>query len=193
MPYRLMRRDCSYYVVDEEGKKYSKKPLSKEKARKQMIALNMAHAKKKGDKKGETRKAKPKIANPTVIAMKAEKIGEMVKEADKKEMEGKQKEAMSLKDRIDALKEERKAHKMEEKVEEVEMAEKPMKTRKRIIKLQRAVSSDEENLDLMEFSKMTQPQRKKLYEKYADDGRMPEEVSPEAQRGYKIFLTKKQR
>lgn len=50
--YRLRKapkRDL-YWVVGEDGKKHSLEPISKEMAEKQMIALNIAHARKLGHK-----------------------------------------------------------------------------------------------------------------------------------------------
>lgn len=49
MPYALRKapkRDL-YWVVAQDGKHMSKEPLKKEIAQKQLIALNIAHAKKK--------------------------------------------------------------------------------------------------------------------------------------------------
>ncbi len=48
MPYHLKRKGELYFVVDDEGKKYSHSGLSKQMAKKQMIALNIAHARKAG-------------------------------------------------------------------------------------------------------------------------------------------------
>lgn len=50
MPYRIKKsKDCDeYYVYGEDGKKHSKKPMKLEMAKKQMAALNIAHARKSG-------------------------------------------------------------------------------------------------------------------------------------------------
>jgi hypothetical protein len=51
MPYKLrkVRNKELYWVVDNEGKHYSKEGLRKEVAEKQIIALNIAHAKKQNE------------------------------------------------------------------------------------------------------------------------------------------------
>jgi hypothetical protein len=174
-----MRKGDLYFVVGEDGKKHSKKGLSKAMARKQRIALNIAHAKKEGY--DIPRMAKSKIVNPQGIAT-AEQINDSItmKEARRLQMELMEKENMSLKDRIDALKEDRKVHKMEEKVEMPTI----------VIKLKKKVDKDEKKLELMEFSKMTQPERKKMYEKFVEDGKLVDDVPSDVRRGYKIFLTK---
>jgi hypothetical protein len=48
MPYHLKRRGDEYFVVDDTGKRYSHSGLDKATARKQLIALNIAHARKEG-------------------------------------------------------------------------------------------------------------------------------------------------
>lgn len=48
MPYHLKRKGDDYFVVDDSGKKYSSHGLDKATARKQMTALNIAHARKEG-------------------------------------------------------------------------------------------------------------------------------------------------
>jgi len=52
MPYKLRKapkRDL-YWVVGEDGTHHSKEPLTMEQAKKQMTALNIAHARKMGYK-----------------------------------------------------------------------------------------------------------------------------------------------
>ena len=44
MPYHLEKKDHKFVVANDRGKHYSKKALTKEKALKQLIALNIAHA-----------------------------------------------------------------------------------------------------------------------------------------------------
>ena len=49
MPYKLRKSPGKnlYWVVGQDGTHMSKEPLPKERAQKQIIALNIAHAKKK--------------------------------------------------------------------------------------------------------------------------------------------------
>jgi hypothetical protein len=49
MPYHLAREGDKYFVVGEDKKRHSKEGMSKEMARKQMVALNMAHSRKMGE------------------------------------------------------------------------------------------------------------------------------------------------
>jgi len=52
MPYKLRKapkRDL-YWVVGEDGLHHSKEPITMEQAKKQMTALNIAHARKMGYK-----------------------------------------------------------------------------------------------------------------------------------------------
>ena len=49
MPYHLAREGDKYFVVGEDKKRHSKEGMSKEMARKQMVALNIAHARKMGE------------------------------------------------------------------------------------------------------------------------------------------------
>lgn len=51
MPYktRKMRNKDLYWVIDEDGKHYSKEGLRKDVAERQIIALNIAHAKKQNE------------------------------------------------------------------------------------------------------------------------------------------------
>ena len=44
MPYHLAREGDKYFVVGKDNKRHSKEGLSKEMARKQMVALNIAHS-----------------------------------------------------------------------------------------------------------------------------------------------------
>lgn len=49
MPYKLKLVDAKKaFVVAQDGKKLSKKPLPLARAKKQMTAVNIAHARKKG-------------------------------------------------------------------------------------------------------------------------------------------------
>jgi hypothetical protein len=51
MPYKLVRKDGTdkYFVMTTDtGRLHSKEPLTKEMAKRQMTALNLAHARKKG-------------------------------------------------------------------------------------------------------------------------------------------------
>jgi len=48
MPYHLMCAAEGCYVMDDKGHKFSKEPLSKMMAERQMKALNIAHARKMG-------------------------------------------------------------------------------------------------------------------------------------------------
>ena len=48
MPYHILHTAQGYYVMDENGHKFSKEPLSKMMAERQMKALNIAHARKMG-------------------------------------------------------------------------------------------------------------------------------------------------
>ena len=52
MPYKLRKAPKRelYWVVGEDGKKHSVEPLPLETAKKQMTALNIAHARKVGHK-----------------------------------------------------------------------------------------------------------------------------------------------
>jgi hypothetical protein len=52
MPYKLRKcpRKDLYWVVGEDGEHHSKEPMPMEKARRQMTALNIAHARKMGAK-----------------------------------------------------------------------------------------------------------------------------------------------
>lgn len=184
MPYRLKRKGDLYFVVSEDGKKHSKKGLTKEMARKQLAALNIAYAREKGysiprPMEKNVRVAKSKVPNPMALST-AEQIQENVvmREARRLELEGKEKEMMSMKDRLDALKDERKAHKMEEK------AEAPV---------QKKVDIEEDKLirKEIEFAKMTPAKRRKLYDEYYSKKMKPEDVPMEARRGYKMYLKKK--
>lgn len=48
MPYRISAADGGFYVLGEDGTRHSKKPLSQAMAKKQLTALNIAHARKEG-------------------------------------------------------------------------------------------------------------------------------------------------
>lgn len=51
MPYRLVRAEGTdkYYVMTtDSGRLHSKQPMTKEMAKRQMTALNLAHAREKG-------------------------------------------------------------------------------------------------------------------------------------------------
>jgi hypothetical protein len=63
MPYHIMKAKGkdAYYVYDIEGKRHSKAPLSLEMAKKQLAALNMAHARKMGADIPKVRKASVKV------------------------------------------------------------------------------------------------------------------------------------
>jgi hypothetical protein len=50
MPYHLEKKDHKFVVADAKGKHYSKHGIPKENALKQMIALNIAHARSEGYK-----------------------------------------------------------------------------------------------------------------------------------------------
>lgn len=47
MPWKLQKQDNGYVVVDDKGKKYSKKPISKSRATRQMRALYASESKEK--------------------------------------------------------------------------------------------------------------------------------------------------
>jgi hypothetical protein len=46
MPYHLHPADGGFYVLGEDGTRHSKKPLTQEMAKRQLTALNIAHARK---------------------------------------------------------------------------------------------------------------------------------------------------
>ena len=48
MPYHLKLVDKKAYVVAQDGTKLSKRPLPVARAKKQLIAVNIAHARKMG-------------------------------------------------------------------------------------------------------------------------------------------------
>lgn len=50
MPYHLHPADGGFYVLGEDGTRHSKKPLTQEMAKRQLTALNIAHARKAGQK-----------------------------------------------------------------------------------------------------------------------------------------------
>lgn len=50
MPYHLQPADGGFYVLGEDGTRHSKKPLTQEMAKRQLTALNIAHARKAGHK-----------------------------------------------------------------------------------------------------------------------------------------------
>jgi hypothetical protein len=50
MPYHLEKDHGKFLVTNDRGKHYSKKALTKEKALKPLIALNIAHARSEGYK-----------------------------------------------------------------------------------------------------------------------------------------------
>lgn len=52
MPYKIVESNKGFFVEDKKGHKFSKKPLTKPKARKQQIALALNEAKETGKSPG---------------------------------------------------------------------------------------------------------------------------------------------
>jgi len=52
MPYKIVESNKGYFVEDKKGHKFSKKPLTKSKARKQQVALALGEAKATGKDAG---------------------------------------------------------------------------------------------------------------------------------------------
>jgi len=76
MPYRIKKAKGKdgYYVYGADGKRHSKEPMDLEMAKKQMTALNIAHARKEGvviPKKA--RKTKSKAVEVIAVPNKIEK------------------------------------------------------------------------------------------------------------------------
>jgi hypothetical protein len=71
----------AYYVYDIEGKRHSKEPMELEMAKKQMAALNIAHAKKGADipKAPKVRKASVEIITEHPGAKKEHKYSRLAK------------------------------------------------------------------------------------------------------------------
>jgi hypothetical protein len=63
MPYHIMKAKGkdAYYVYDMEGKRHSKEPMELAMAKKQMVALNIAHARKMGADIPKVHKAGVKV------------------------------------------------------------------------------------------------------------------------------------
>ena len=95
MPYHLAREGDKYFVVGEDKKKHSKEAISKAMARKQMVALNIAHARKMGE-------AMPRLKGSI------DKYRSVQQASLGKQIRG---ENASVKDMIDTAKMNRKAHK----------------------------------------------------------------------------------
>lgn len=67
MPYKLVRADGTdkYFVMTTDtGRLHSKEPLTKEMAKRQMTALNLAHARKRGYDVPPPAKTKKAISMP---------------------------------------------------------------------------------------------------------------------------------
>ena len=95
MPYHLAREGDKYFVVGEDKKRHSKEGMSKEMARKQMVALNIAHARKMGE-------AMPRLKGSI------DRFRSVQQMSLGKQIRGEQ---ASVKDMIDTAKMNRKAHK----------------------------------------------------------------------------------
>lgn len=80
MPFHIMKAKGkdAYYVYDVEGKRYSKEPMELEMAKKQMTALNIAHA-KKGAKAPKVAKASVEIITEHPGAKKEHKYSRLAK------------------------------------------------------------------------------------------------------------------
>ena len=48
MPYTIEKKGRGYFVMDKSGHRFSKKPLTKEKARSQQIAIALSEARRTG-------------------------------------------------------------------------------------------------------------------------------------------------
>jgi hypothetical protein len=44
MPYKVIKEDGGFVVKDEKGHQYSKRPLTKKKARKQQVAIALSES-----------------------------------------------------------------------------------------------------------------------------------------------------
>lgn len=97
MPYHLARKGSKYFVVGEDKKRHSKEGISKEMARKQMAALNIAHSRKMGE-------AMPRLKG-SVGRFRSVQQASLAKQIQIGS------ENASVKDMIDKVKENRKAHK----------------------------------------------------------------------------------
>jgi len=54
MPYKIKKFKSGFRAVDNKGMALSKKPMTKEKVKKQIVAVFLSKAKKKGLKKAKT-------------------------------------------------------------------------------------------------------------------------------------------
>jgi hypothetical protein len=95
MPYHLAWEGNKYFVVGEDKKRHSKEGISKEMARKQMVALNIAHSRKMGE-------AMPRLKGSV------DRFRSVQQASLGKQIRGEQ---ASVKDMIDTAKMNRKAHK----------------------------------------------------------------------------------
>ena len=95
MPYHIMKAKGkdAYYVYDIEGKRHSKEPLALGVAKKQVIALNIAHARKMGAEIPKVHKAEkevimehPGAKTDHKYSRLAKKTARMVEAAHEKEM-----------------------------------------------------------------------------------------------------------
>jgi hypothetical protein len=71
MPYRIKKAKGKdgYYVYGADGKRHSKEPMDLEMAKKQMAALNIAHAKKEGVVIAPVKKVRKSKSKDVVIAV----------------------------------------------------------------------------------------------------------------------------
>ena len=100
MPYHLAREGSKYFVVGEDKKRHSKEGISKEMARKQMAALNIAHSRKMGE-------AMPRLKG-SIDKFRSVQQASLGKQIRGEQIRGEQ---GSVKDMIDTAKMNRKAHK----------------------------------------------------------------------------------
>lgn len=178
-------------MISDSGKKHSKHGLSKEMARKQMIALNISLAREHGHpipKLPASKEYKSRPASKSTGKLKtAEEIEHDVKVKEAARLELDKKLAPTMKDHLDVLKKERaelktamvSLHPEAVEHEKPKLKEVSLKT----VAIAPKVSARHED-----YAKMSQAQRKDLYEEYHKKGVSAEDIPKEARKGYKIWM-----
>lgn len=192
MPYSIKKAKGKdgYYVYGEDKKRHSKKPMSLEMAKKQMTALNIAHAKKMGVKVAPPKKQKTLIVHSepekTGVHHTSKILEKAVELANMRGKEGIHSPAGVLAPLVSettgggsglandahwvsAVKSGGRTVKAKHEAKETPMEEK------------------KEHMSMPMGGKMTLAEKRKCYVEWYDEGKMPKEVEKSHRAGYSKF------